>query len=337
MTLLLSAFFAAMALLLDYRLAEPKRFHPLVGFGYWAAFWQRYLNPQVSTIKVIRACQSPAGQIVLGTMALMIVVVPLFSFFWVGLKLLHSYSHWLAYTLEALLLYLCIGGRSLQQHVEAVEQALAGKDSRLTEARQKLSWIVSRETDSLNAPQIAQASIETTLENSSDAIFASLFWFAVGGAPLALLHRWLNTLDAMWGYKNPQYLYFGRIAAYLDDVVNYIPARLTACCFCLLSPRHSVNGRFRNSARYCWKTQAQHCASPNGGVVMTAGAGAIQRTLSEGAYYYGQWQNKPPMGVGVPADVTDIAAALSLVKKSVVIFMAAWLMLGLFSALVCIV
>ncbi|WP_419813050.1 adenosylcobinamide-phosphate synthase CbiB [Bacterioplanoides sp.] len=334
MSLLISAFFAAIALLLDYLLAEPKRFHPLVGFGHWAGFWQKQLNPQVSTIQFIRACQSPAVQIMLGAMAVMIVVIPLFSFFWVGLKVLHSFSHWVAYALEALLLYLCIGGRSLQQHVLAVKQELATQD--LTRAQEKLSWIVSRETDSLNAPQIAQASIETTLENSSDAIFASLFWFAVGGAPLALLHRWSNTLDAMWGYKNPQNLYFGRIAAYLDDVLNYIPARLTACCFCVFSPRRLVNGRSQNSACYCWKTQAKHCSSPNGGVVMTAGAGALQCTLSEGAYYHGQWQTKPVMGIGKPAEVGDIASALTLVNKSVFLFMAAWLILGLSIAWVCI-
>jgi adenosylcobinamide-phosphate synthase len=210
-----------------------------------------------------------------------------------------------------------------------VADALAQHD--LATARQKLSWIVSRETQLLNEQQIAQASVETTLENSSDAVFASLFWFALGGAAFSLLHRWLNTLDAMWGYKNEQFLYFGRIAARLDDAMNYIPARLTALCFVVLSPRRqqTTSGAAGNLAWYCWRTQARQCASPNGGVVMTAGAGALNCRLSDGAYYHGHWQAKPPMGCGAEADGDDIAAALTLVKRAVGVFLLAWLLLGL--------
>lgn len=331
--LIFSLLLAILALLLDAWLAEPRRFHPLVGFGRWADAVQRRLNPQTSRWRWLRRCNWPllhvVLQIVLGGLAVALVVAPLFYFFWMGLKLLAVYSAWLAAAVEVVLLYVCIGGRSLQQHVQAVADALAQHD--LATARQKLSWIVSRETQLLNEQQIAQASVETTLENSSDAVFASLFWFALGGAAFSLLHRWLNTLDAMWGYKNEQFLYFGRIAARLDDAMNYIPARLTALCFVVLSPRRqkTASGAAGNLAWYCWRTQARQCASPNGGVVMTAGAGALNCRLSDGAYYHGHWQAKPPMGCGAEADGDDIAAALTLVKRAVGVFLLAWLLLGL--------
>jgi len=330
MTLLFSAFFATIALLLDYRLAEPKRFHPLVGFGNWANWLQRRLNPQVSRYRFIKRFHSAGGQFWLGVFALLLALVPLYFTLSAILKLLQVYLPWLALLAEIILLYLCIGGRSLQQHVLAVKQALENDD--LPAARQKLSWIVSRETSQLDAQQVAQANIETTLENSSDAVFASLFWFAIGGAPLTLLHRWLNTLDAMWGYKNDQFLYFGRAAAKLDDVMNYIPARLTALCFCLLSSRFLIADQFRNAAWFCWRTQAQHCASPNAGQVMTAGAGALYCRLSEGAYYHGEWQQKPLMGCGDAADVDDIQPALDLVAHSVLLYMAIWIAVGIIVA-----
>ena len=327
MWLLIGAVSAVIALALDYRLAEPKRFHPLVGFGNWANGLQQTLNPQVSAVSFIRHSQTPALQIMLGGVALALAVLPLLYLVILLLKFLQLYLGGFALLAEIFLLYLCIGGRSLQQHVLAVKQALDQADLNL--ARQKLSWIVSRETNQLNEQQVAQATIETTLENSSDAVFASLFWFAIGGAPLALLHRWLNTLDAMWGYKNSQFLYFGRIAARLDDVMNYIPARLTAACFCLLSPRLMLAGQQRNSGWYCWQSQAKDCSSPNAGPVMTAGAGALNCRLSDGAYYHGEWQQKPAMGCGEPAAADTIEPAIRLVSYALILFVGLWLLSGL--------
>ena len=171
---------------------------------------------------------------------------------------------------------------------------------------------MSRETDQLDGTQIAQASVESVLENSSDALFASLFWFMVAGIEGAVLHRLINTLDAMWGYKTPQYLYFGRFAAYFDDVLNFIPARLTAYGFVFCA--HSVEQG--KKALKCWRTQAKQCSSPNGGPVMTAGAGALNVRLSEGAYYHGEWQEKPLMGCGDVAQAHSIVEALALVQKT---------------------
>ena len=278
------------ALLLDRWLGEPARFHPLVGFGNWAAWLERHLNT---------AAARPLAGRLLGLLALLLALSPLLV---IGALLLWLYQQapalfWLA---QVIILYSCIGWQSLQQHVQAVAQAL--QVDNLPLAREKLRWMVSRDTAELSAAEVAQASLESLLENSLDALFATLFWFCLGGALAALMHRWVNTLDAMWGYKNSRFRYFGWAAARLDDALAYLPARLTALSFVLL-------GRHPQQALRCWRQQAAACASPNGGPVMTAGAGALNIRLSERACYQGQWTIKPPMGAGNAATVADIQPA----------------------------
>ena len=119
-------------------------------------------------------------------------------------------------------LYLAIGASSLKTHAEAIANALDAQDIPL--ARQKVSYIVSRDTSALDAESIARAGVESVLENGSDAVFAAMFWFVVGGAPGVVLYRLSNTLDAMWGYKNERFINFGWAAARFDDCLNYIPA-----------------------------------------------------------------------------------------------------------------
>ncbi len=300
-----------LALVCDRLFGEPSRFHPLVAFGRWAAWLElRFNNPEKMT--------EPAT-IGRGLLALLMALLPLLPlallFIWLAQQSLLLWAG-----AQMLVLYCCIGWQSLQQHVLAVANALEQND--ITAARQKLSWIVSRDTAQLSADEIAQADIESLLENSSDALFASLFWFAIGGALPALLHRWVNTLDAMWGYRNPRFNYFGRTAARLDDVLAYWPARITACCFMLAGP-------YRNNAWRCWRTQAKHCASPNGGVVMTAGAGALNIRLSERACYHGEWKSKAPMGSGIAATPQHIVSVVTLVKRSLVLFFLFWLFASL--------
>ena len=284
------------ALLLDRWLGEPARFHPLVGFGNWAVWLERRFN---------RATERPLAGRILGVLALLLALSPLLL---IGAVLLWLYQQtpvlfWLA---QVIILYSCIGWQSLQQHVQAVAQALQADDLPL--AREKLSWMVSRDTAQLSDAEVAQASLESLLENSLDALFATLFWFCLGGALAALMHRWVNTLDAMWGYKNSRFRYFGWAAARLDDALAYIPARLTALSFVLL-------GRYKKQALTCWRQQAAACASPNGGPVMTAGAGALNIRLSERACYHGEWKIKPPMGSGNAATVADIQPVFQLIRR----------------------
>ena len=299
--MILSFFSLLLALALDYRFAEPKKYHPLVGFGRYVDFLQQKLNSPVGPGVDSRT------QFINGVIACLLAVTPI-----IGAIIIvqHSLPSIINVFIDAGVLYLCIGWSSLQQHARAVFTEL--NINQLDLARTKLSWIVSRETQQLDSTQIAQASVESVLENSSDALFASLFWFMIAGVEGAVLHRLVNTLDAMWGYKTNQFLYFGRFAAYFDDVLNYVPARLTAYgfAFCAKSVEQG------KKALMCWRTQAKHCSSPNGGPVMTAGAGALNVRLSEGAFYHGQWEVKPTMGCGEAAQAYTIIESLELVQKT---------------------
>jgi adenosylcobinamide-phosphate synthase len=124
----------------------------------------------------------------------------------------------------------------------------------LLQARQHVGWMVSRQTEDLDAAGVASACLESTLENGNDAIFGALFWFALLGGPGALLFRLANTLDAMWGYRNPRFADFGWAAARIDDLLNFIPARLTALSYALC-------GRTRSALR-CWREQGRELEEP---------------------------------------------------------------------------
>jgi hypothetical protein len=142
---------------------------------------------------------------------------------------------------DVLLLYLAIGRTSLAEHAKAVASAL--QDADLPLARQRVGMIVSRDTREMNAPDVARAAVESVLENGADAVFGALFWFVVAGTPGVVVYRLANTLDAMWGYKNSRFLRFGWAAARFDDLLNLIPARLTALSYALmgqLSAGHKI-------------------------------------------------------------------------------------------------
>ena len=218
--------------------------------------------------------------------------------------------------LDAVLLYLAIGWQSMREHIWPIERALLASDE--PRARQALSLIVSRDTAELDQQQIATAACESLLENSSDALFASLFWYALGGPVMVIMHRLANTLDAMWGYRTDRYQYFGRAAARLDDVLNWVPARLTALTYSLLG---DVRGGFR-----CWRAQAPAWDSPNAGPVMAAGAGALRVVLGGPAPYASGIKQRPVLGEGEPASAETIDAAIQLVHRGV------WLWLGLLAA-----
>lgn len=288
----------AAGMLADRLLGEPRRWHPLVGFG------------RLSTAIERRLWCANAGalpQQARGLLAWMLAVLP-----WVGLALwlrgLHPAAHW---GVDIVLLWFALGARSLIEHGEAVAKPLAAGD--LASARERVSWIVSRDTRALDAEGVARAGTESVLENGNDAVFGALFWFILLGGPGALLFRLANTLDAMWGYRTTRYLHFGRAAARLDDALNWLPARLTALTYALL-------GNTAN-ALACWRSQAARWDSPNAGPVMAAGAGALAVQLGGSAIYHGQVEERPPLGQGAAADVTSLRRALDLVRHG----MLAWL------------
>jgi adenosylcobinamide-phosphate synthase len=217
----------------------------------------------------------------------------------------------LHYCVDIAVLYFALGHRSLREHAQRVYRALAA-DS-LEVARIQVGHMVSRDTGQMDARAVAAATVESVLENGNDAVFGALFWFLVAGAPGVLLFRLANTLDAMWGYRTPRYLYFGWAAARLDDVLNFVPARLTALTYASI-------GSTRDALR-CWRLQARAWESPNAGPVMAAGAGALGLGLGGGAYYHGRWEERPPLGVGSPPEADAIPAALRLVRSGVLLWL----------------
>jgi len=219
---------------------------------------------------------------------------------------------WISPLWDASILYLVLGHRSLHVHARRVRDALARGD--LPGARRGVGMMVSRDTADMDAARVSAAAVESVLENGNDAVFGALFWFVVAGAPGALAYRLINTLDALWGYRTARYLRFGWAAARLDDVVNFVPARLTALTY-------AVVGRCQR-ALHCWRAQAPLWDSPNAGPVMAAGAGALDVRLGGGAFYRGEWHERAALGEGQTAGPEDIRRTLRLVTRSVLLWLA---------------
>lgn len=296
------------ALLLDVCLGEPRRWHPLAGFGTLAQTLERRLNLGFSPI--------PARM--LGLLAWLGLLLPFFTLAWALCQLKHG---WIVHLL---LLYFAIGARSLKEHALAIYDALLHKD--VPAARHAVGMIVSRDTEALNEQEIATASVESVLENGNDAIFAALFWFVLLGGPGALLFRLANTLDAMWGYRTPRFLHFGWAAARLDDLLNLIPARLTAFSYAL-------SGHTR-VALQCWYIQGREWYSPNAGPVMAAGAGALMVNLGGAARYHGAIKQRPSLGTGPKPEAATILAAVKLVNRSLYIWASVVLLVTLLAVVI---
>ncbi len=292
------------AILLDWLIGEPRRLHPLVGFGNVA---------QALEVKIYSAdTTSPRARRIRGGIALALLVLPLS----LGAVLLTSLPY-IGIPTGILLLYLAIGHKSLHDHAKPIAQALRDED--LKEARCLTARIVSRDSATLNIPV---ATTESVLENGSDSVFATLFWFAIAGIFGVVLHRLVNTLDAMWGYRNKRYEDFGWAAARLDDLLNYLPARLTALTYAILA--RSMR------AISCWRRQAPHWDSPNAGPVMAAGAGALGISIGGPARYHGEWHTRITLGEGPAPTATDIDRALSLIRNGIILWVVIFFLIGEF-------
>lgn len=289
-----TAFTLIAALLLDHFLGEPKRWHPLVGFGWLANKIEYMMNK----------CATPLGLRVSGLLAWLLLLVPFMAISYVFSQGI------LGWVIDVLLLYFSIGAHSLGLHAKQIETPLT--QGNLDAARHAVGMIVSRDTTQLNATEISTATVESVLENGNDAIFGAIFWFLLLGGTGALMFRLANTLDAMWGYRTQRFQYFGWAAARLDDLLNLIPARLTALSYAFCGhTRYAIQ---------CWYDQARHWYSPNAGPVMAAGAGAMRVKLGGAASYHGQMKQRPTLGVGQSPEPKHILAAVNLVNRSIILW-----------------
>jgi len=276
----ISPYLLISAVLLDLLLGDPRRLsHPVVGIGRMIAGLEKILR------RLIRSER-------LGGVLLLIVIVGV-TYLAAVLLLKGAYAvhPYLGFAVAAVLSWTCLAARSLHAESKLVADRLTAGD--LEGARLYLSRIVGRDTDGLTEPEIWRALVETVAENTSDGVIAPLFYLMLGGPALGLAYKAVNTLDSMVGYKNERYLLFGRAPARFDDLVNWLPARLTGLLMVVTAPLVCLSGKdaFRIMAR-----DGRNHSSPNSGIPEAAAAGALGVMLGGTNRYFGKPVEKPTIG-----------------------------------------
>ncbi|MEE8715801.1 MAG: adenosylcobinamide-phosphate synthase CbiB [Coriobacteriales bacterium] len=297
--------------LLDLALGDPRWMpHPVVAMGRSVTWLERHLRP--------RFPDTPGGQLAAG--AVVAVVVPAASCALAAgvLCACELASHALRVAVEAFMCYQLLATHELWRQTMLVRAALLRGD--LAGARRAVSMVVGRDTDALDEAGVARAAVETVAENASDGVVAPLLYMVVAGAPGAMLYKAINTLDSMIGYDDERYRYFGRVAARVDDVANWVPARLTALCMVVVAPVVGLSGR---GAWRVWRRDRRRHASPNSAQGESAMAGALGVRLGGGATYGGVLVSRPTLGdPGRPVEADDIARANRLMLACCVLALA---------------
>jgi adenosylcobinamide-phosphate synthase len=259
--------------LLDLLLGDPIWLpHPVVWFG-----------------KAIAACEHKLNRgnfrKAKGAFVAIVLIALVFALSWFLRRLLLPLPSYLLLIFDAIIIFYCLAGTTLIREVREVFLAL---DRSLDEGRKQVARIVGRDTSELSAQEVRTAALETLAENLSDGVIAPLFWLAILGTPGMLAYKMVNTLDSMIGYKTERYKAFGCWAAHIDDIANYIPARLTAFLMILAT---GELGRLR----FVWKNGRNH-ASPNSGYPEAALAGILNCRFGGPHYYFGELFDKPFIG-----------------------------------------
>ncbi len=299
-----------LAVLLDKVLGEAKKYHYLIGFGYLADKVESKLNPNNPQSSLGASnLKSTLKTKLLGTFSWCLLVLPLpIMYFFIFDSLVWYWQ----VLLDATVLYLAIGLNSLHHHAMQIYKPLKSGD--LDRARHFTGYIVSRETNLLSEQEMSRATIESMLENGHDSVIASLVYYIIGGAPLVILHRFANTLDAMWGYKNPRFNHFGYASAKLDDLLGFVSGK---CCTLL----YAIQGGFQKSLVNAYQ-QGNQYKSHNGGWVMAAGATVMKITLGGNAIYHGKTVTSPTLGLklSLSSSITneDIPRSLALVSRATI-------------------
>lgn len=271
------------AWLLDYWLGDPPNWpHPVRWIGNLINVVQRQIR---------RFCKSNRALKIGGGVLWLVVVGISWGASWGILHLANLVHPWFGWLVEVWMIYTVLAARCLSDAALEVYRAL--KNGTLEQSREKLSWIVGRDTSQLERPQITRAVVETVAENSVDGVIAPLFFLMLGGAPLAMAYKAINTLDSMVGYKTEKYRAIGFVSAKLDDLANFIPARLSwlllsIAAFCL-------RANSRQALRIGWRDRYQH-SSPNCAWPEATVAGALGIRLGGPNLYFGERVEKPWIG-----------------------------------------
>ena len=283
---------------LDLLLGDPQKWpHVVVGIGRLITLLERLLR------KIFP--KTNRGEF--GGGLILAVIVPLFCCsLTFGLLYLCGLVHPLfSLAVESLLCWQCLAMRSLRDESMLVYEKL--DSGSMEEARNAVGRIVGRDTASLDAAGVTRAAVETIAENTGDGVIAPLLFLAVGGAPLGVLYKAINTLDSMVGYKNPVYLYFGRASAKLDDAVNFIPARIAGLLMVIAA--FFTGADSKNAWRIFLRDRLNH-KSPNSAHTEAACAGALHIRLGGNSYYFGKLVEKASIGDDDrPIEINDIRQA----------------------------
>ena len=263
--------------LMDFFLGDPERLpHPIVWFGKMIAFGEKRLN-------------HGSHRKLKGGMMAIVLIVGVFVLAWIIRQKLSIVNCQLSIIIDAIIVFYCLAGTTLIREVREVFLAL---DRSLEEGRAQVARIVGRDTSELSAQEVRTAALETLAENLSDGVIAPLFWLLLLGTPGMLAYKMVNTLDSMIAYHTERYLQFGSVAAHIDDVANYIPARLTALLMIL--PYVIVNCSL-SLVNFVRKYARCH-ASPNSGYPEAALASILDCRFGGPHKYFGEVFDKPYIG-----------------------------------------
>ena len=257
--------------------------HPVVLMGKAISALEKRLRARLP--------QTPQGELLGG--AVVAFTLPVGTFLLTSLVCLGAakLSPWLGLAVQMFWCGQALAAKGLAQESTNVYRALIKPD--LPAARKAVSRIVGRDTQNLTLEGVTKAAVETVAENASDGVIAPLLYMLLGGAPLALTYKAINTMDSMLGYKNEKYLYFGRAAAKLDDAANYLPSRLAGLLWCAAA---ALTGNSPKGAWRIWRRDRRNHASPNSAQTESACAGALGVQLAGPAYYFGEYYAKPTIG-----------------------------------------
>lgn len=311
--------------LLDLIFGDPQKLpHPVVWFGKMIAACEHQYNK--GTHRKLKGALIAIG-----------LILFVFALVWMLRKILGIFALFifdgtreqvyqiplLLYLFDALAIFFCLAGTTLIREVREVFLAL---DRSLDEGRKQVARIVGRDTSELSAQEVRTAALETLAENLSDGVIAPLFWLAILGTPGMLAYKMVNTLDSMIGYKTERYKDFGCWAAHIDDIANYIPARLTAFLMVLTTGRLGL-------LRFVWKNGRNH-ASPNSGYPEAALAAILDCRFGGPHYYFGELFDKPYIGTNDRLLTTeDMKTAVRINRTAEVLMVLLTVSVSLFALL----